>query len=165
MLTRAELIEFVDHVIKLAPESVESDSELALLFLHVHHQAIERWDDVIFAFAEESGVHFALCLDSGLLGHLSRVNILIFTVHLLLLLVIIVVHLHDAVVVDTQLFSGTLWQSQGLDHLLKMILEFGSGTTRFSELLLKFLAVISIWFRKTGSTLETKVITYSVMGS
>ena len=36
MITRAELVIFVNNIIKLRPKGLEGNSEFALLFLHVH---------------------------------------------------------------------------------------------------------------------------------
>ena len=53
MIACAELVKFIDYIIKLGAIGVENDSEFALLFLHVHHQAEERGNQVVLALVEE----------------------------------------------------------------------------------------------------------------
>ena len=52
MISGAEFVEFIDYIVKLVSECVEDDSELSLLFLHVHEKTEERWDQMILSSIE-----------------------------------------------------------------------------------------------------------------
>ena len=108
MLTRAELVEFVDDIVHLVTVGVEDNGELSLLLLHIHEQSPEGWNDVVFAFVEESCIHLALSLKSSLLSLLLRVDI--FLLFSLLFLYLIFFGRHAAIFANAKLLASTLWQ-------------------------------------------------------
>ena len=109
VLTIAELVELVDDIVHIATEGVEADGELTLLLLHVHQQAEEGWDQVVLAMIIELIGHLALGLETGLLGLLGRVHLIVFFIFFLLLLVIVVSG-HGAILSNAKLFTSTLGQ-------------------------------------------------------
>ena len=52
MISGAEFVEFIDYIVKLVSKCMENDSELSLLFLHVHEKTEERWDQMILSTIE-----------------------------------------------------------------------------------------------------------------
>ena len=137
MVTSAEFVVFIDYIIKLRAEGVEDDSELTLLFLHIHHEAEERRDQVVFALVEKQGVHPSLVLEALLLGYFGRVDILLFITITFNFFHFFFFSGHVAILIDAKLLTSTLWKSQALKHLLELVLEFSSGTTWSCELRLK----------------------------
>ena len=138
MLARAELIEFVHDVVKILTECVEYNSELSLLLLHVHEKAPERRDQVIPAIVKKLGVHSSLLFDTCLFSHLSWVNIILFSSFSFLFFFLLLGH--GAVFSDAKLLAGTLRQSQSLEHLFELVLEFGAWASGSRKLALKLRA-------------------------
>ena len=85
---------------------MEDDSKLSLLFLHVHKEAEEGGDQVIFAALVQCIVHLALLFKPGLLSNLSGVNFL--SIFIGGLLFIVILSRHTAIFADTELLAGTL---------------------------------------------------------
>ena len=52
MISGAEFVEFIDYIVKLVSKCMEDDSELSLLFLHVHEKTEERRDQMILSTIE-----------------------------------------------------------------------------------------------------------------
>ena len=135
VLSRAELVEFIHHIVQLSAESVENDSEFSLLLLHVHEETEEGWDQVVPSRVEQFRVHLSLSFDAGLFGYLGGILILLFFVALLGLFFFLLGH--AAILTDAKLLTSTLGEAQSLEHLLALVLEFGAGATRSSELRLE----------------------------
>ena len=127
MFTGAELVELIDGVIKIFAKGVKCDCKFTLLFLHVHKEAEEGWDNVIPAAIEELRIHLAFCLYLSLFSCLGRVDIVFFLISYLGLFLVIDGHL--AILTNTKFLSCSLWQSQLLKHLLKSVLKFGARAT------------------------------------
>ena len=136
MFTRAELVEFVDDIVHLVTVGVEDNGELSFILLHIHEQSPEGWDDIVFAFVEESCIHFALSLQSSLLSLFLRVDI--FLLFSLLFLFLIFLGRHAAIFANAKLLACTLWQSELLQHLFELVLEFRSSTTWSGKLCHQF---------------------------
>ena len=135
MLSGAELVILVDNPVKLRSEGLKGHGELSLLLLHVHEQAEEGWNQVVFASRKQLGVHLALKLQPCLLSDLGRV--IFFFLFAFLLLFLILDLRHGAILGDAELFAGALRQSERLEHFLERVLEFCAWTARPSKRLLK----------------------------
>ena len=142
MLSGAEFVEFINDIVKLVSKRMEDDSELSLLFLHVHEQTEERWDQMVLSTIEQNIVHLTFLLNASLFCDLGRVIVIFLFIHLLGFLIFFL--WHAAIFTDAQLLSCTLGQAQGLKHFLELVLEFGSGTSRLRELSLQLASSLPI---------------------
>jgi len=135
VLTGAEVVELMDHVVEVLAESVKDDGELTLLLLHVHEEAEERWDQVELSLVVQFSVHFTLGADTSLLSGLGWVDILVFLFAITFLLFFIAVCRHRAILSDAKLLTCTFRQRQSLEHFLELVLKLSSGATWPSKLL------------------------------
>ena len=139
MLSSAELIEFVDHIVKLRTKCVEHDGKFSLLLLHVHEKAEKGGDQVIPSIVKKFRIHSSFLFNTGLFSHFSWVNIFLFSSFRFLLFFLLLFG-HCTVLSYAKLFSRAFWQSQSLEHLLKLVLEFSAWTSRSCKLRLELLA-------------------------
>ena len=107
VFSSAEFVEFIDDVVQFSSERVEDACELSLLLLHVHQEAEEGGDQVVFATLKQRIVHLALGLNPGLLSHFGWVLVFILFVSCLSLFFIIFGR-HAAIFADAELLTGAL---------------------------------------------------------
>ena len=107
MLSSTEFVELIDNVVQFVSKRVEDNRKLSLLLLHVHEEAVEGWDQVIFAAIVQCIVHLTLGLDPSLLSNLRWVLVFLVLVGGLFLFIVIL-SWHAAIFADTEFFTGTL---------------------------------------------------------
>lgn len=123
MLSNTELVELPNNLVKILAKRAEDHREFTLLLLVEYQSTEEGGDQVELSFAKH--IHLQLLLLCELV---LVVDILVVVVEWLAPL-----DFEREVERIIQLLFGTLWEGEGLQHLLEGVFEFGSQTTRFCK--------------------------------